>query len=38
VIVNARSERRAGKQILPPKGKAAASSNNHRAQLQGSKS
>lgn len=38
VIVNARSERRAGKQILPPKGAAAASSNNHRAQLQGSKS
>ena len=38
VIVNARSERRAGKQILPPKGKAAASSNNHSAQLQGSKS
>ena len=38
VIVNARSERRAGKQILPPKGATAASSNNHRAQLQGSKS
>ena len=38
VIVNARSERRAGKQILPPKGAATASSNNHRAQLQGSKS
>ena len=38
VIVNARSERRAGKQILPPKGKAAASSNKHSVQLQGSKS
>lgn len=39
VIVNARSERRAGKQILPPKGSPRPDSQNHQsAQMQGAHS